>query len=432
MSRDAGAAAERQGTVEVSDRLIDFQIPEGATPAMAKSLRKHVPGIVAEAVAEIQREVPQYARPHDARYSEVLAQAVEWSISHFVELMADPDTSSTEIVAFFREVGVGEAREGRSLESLQSALRTGAGVAVRRLTEASERTRHRVTAGIIAEVAQSVLTYINRLADVVAEGHNEVSARAVGERQNRRRKLLDLLIGAPAPRLANLREPAREADWRLPRTVAALALKERRPDVRPPTFPDEVLPGLHLDEPCLLVPDPAGPGRGQMLRAGLRDWVGVLGPTVEITELAKSLRWARQALTLAASGIIEHDGFVRADDHIPILVMTQDRDLLERAAAQRLEPLMKLRPTQRHRLAETFLASLECGFNATQVSLRLQVHAQTIRYRVRQLETFFGDDIYDPGRRLEFHMLLHAWLATRPAAPDQPKGPVNGRKPVPS
>jgi DNA-binding PucR family transcriptional regulator len=111
-------------------------------------------------------------------------------------------------------------------------------------------------------------------------------------------------------------------------------------------------------------------------------------------------------------------------------MLTQDRDLLERAAAQRLEPLMKLRPAQRHRLAETFLASLECGFNATQVSLRLQVHAQTIRYRVRQLETFFGDAIYDPGRRLEFHMLLHAWLATRPASTDQPKRPVNSRKPV--
>ncbi|GAA2433887.1 PucR family transcriptional regulator [Actinomadura vinacea] len=399
--------------MEVSDQLLDLRsrFPDGATPDLARSLREHVPEIVKEAVAEIERGVPEYARPHDARYSEVLAQAVEWSIGHFIDLIADPGPPSAEIMAFFREIGVGEAREGRGLDPLQTALRTGAGVAVRRLTEASERTSHPVTAGMIAQVAQAVLSYLDQLAAVVAEGHAEIAARAVGERHNRRRALLDLLLAEPAPRPADLREPARRAEWHLPRTVAALALGEPHPDAPPPSLPDEILPGLHLDRPCLIVPDPSGPGRQQLLRSILRDRVGALGPTVALTELGRSLRWARQALDLAATGVIVHDGLVTSERHIPILLMTQDRDLLERAAARRLAPLMKLRPAQRHRLAQTLLVSLECGFNATQVSGRLQVHAQTIRYRVRQLETFFGDDIYDPAQRLEFHMLLHAWLA---------------------
>ena len=399
--------------MDISDQLLELRAryPGGATPALARSLRKYVPGIVKEAVAEIERVVPEYARPHDGRYSEVLAEATERSIGHFVDLIADPETPSDEILEFFREIGVGEAREGRSLDPLQAALRTGAGVAVRRLTEASERSSHPVTAGMIAQVAQVVLTYLDRLAAVVAEGHAEVAARAVGERHNRRRALLDLLIADPPPRPADLREPARRAEWQLPRTVAAVALGEPPGDAHPPSLPDDILPGLHLDEPCLVVPDPAGPGRERMLRSALRDRPAALGPTVELTELAKSLRWARQALDLAASGVIDEDGLVLAERHIPILVMMQDRELLERAAARRLAPLMKLRPAQRYRLAQTLLVSLECGFNATQVSGRLQVHAQTIRYRVRQLESFFGDDIYDPAQRLEFHMLLHAWLA---------------------
>lgn len=409
--------------MEVSDRLLDVRIPAGASPALAQSLRKHVPTIVMEAVAEIQREVPQYARPNDARYSEVLEEGVKWAIGHFVDLMAEPDATSAEVIEFFHGVGVGEAREGRDLESLQRALRTGAGVAVRRLTEASENSAHKVTARIIAELAQAVLVYIDRLVAVVAGGHAEVSARAAGERGNRRRELIDLLVADPAPRLADLREPARQADWRLPRTVAALALGERPPGAHPPALPEEILAGLHLDEPLLIVPDPAGPGRARMLRAGLRGWTGALGPTVGPTELGKSLHWARQTLELAATGAIREGGLVRTEDHIPLLVIMQDRELLDRAAARRLEPLMKLRPAQRQRLAETFLASLECGFNATQVSTRLRVHAQTIRYRVRQLEGFFGDDIYDPSRRLEFHMLLHAWLATRRTAAGAPAPP---------
>jgi hypothetical protein len=399
--------------VEVSDRLLDIRtrFPDGVTPDMVTSLRGHVPEIVREAVAEIERGVPQYARPHDPRYSEVLEQAVERAIGHFVDLLADPGLSSAATMEFFRQIGVGEAREGRGLDPLQAALRTGAGVAVRRFTEASERTRHRVTASMIAEVAQAVLAYLDRLAEVVAEGHAEIAARAAGERRNRRRALLERLIAEPAPHLTELREPARRAEWLLPRTVAAVAVRERQAEARPPALPDDVLSGLHLDEPCLIVPDPAGPGRRRTLRAGLRDWVAALGPTVAPTELAGSLRWARQTLALATTGVIADDGLVAAEDHTPILLLTQDRDLLERAASRRLRPLMKLRPAQRRRLAETFLVSLECGFNATQVSNRLQVHPQTIRYRVRQLEAFFGEDIYEPGNRLEFHMLLHAWLA---------------------
>jgi hypothetical protein len=396
--------------VEVSDRLLDIRMrfPEGVTPEMVASLRRHVPGIAREAVAEIERGVPQYARPPDAR---VLGTAVELAIGHFVDLLADPGVSSARTMAYFREIGAGEAREGRGLEALRAALRTGAGVAVRRLTEASERSRHPVTADMIAQVAQAVLAYLDGLAAAVAEGHAEVAARAEGERRNRRRALLDLLISEPPPRAADLHEPARLAGWLPPRTVAAVALRARVPDPRPPELPGDVLTGMHLDEPCLIVPDPSRPGRRRALRAGLRGWVAALGPSVTPAGLAGSLRWARQTLGLATSGVVPHDGLVASEDHIPMLLMAQDRDLLERAASRRLAPLMKLRPAQRHRLAETFLVSLECGFDASQVSSRLQVHPQTIRYRVRQLETFFGEDIHEPGLRLEFHMLLHAWLA---------------------
>ncbi|WP_395103445.1 helix-turn-helix domain-containing protein [Actinomadura sp. SCN-SB] len=400
--------------MEVSDRLLD--IPDGVTPAMVATLRGQVPEIVQEAVAEIERGVPWYARPHDPRYSRVLEQAVERAVAHFADLLADPDASSAETMEFFRRLGADEAREGRDLDPLRAALRTGAGVAVRRLTEASERTRHRVTATMIAQVARSVLAYLDRLAAVVAEGHAEgqaeVAARGAGEYDDgRRRALLDLLLSEPPPRPAQLGEPARRAGWPLPRAVAAVALRERRPGARPPSPPGDVLTGMHLDEPCLIVPDPDDPGRRRALRDGLSDWVAAIGPSVAPAESGRSLRWARQTLDLATGGVIAHDGLVATTDHTPILLMTQDRDLLERAVSGRLRPLLKLRPAQRRRLAETFLVALECGFNTVQVSSRLRVHPQTIRYRVRQLETFFGEDIYAPGHRLEFHMLLHAWLA---------------------
>jgi hypothetical protein len=396
-----------------SVRLIRFELPVDGAKEMALALREYVPSIAEEAACQIELELPGYVQLHDPRHGETLRLAVEYAIGHFVDLMADPDTPSDAVLEFWRHIGVGEAREGRTLDAWQGAMRIGAGVAVRRLTEESERLGQPVTAGTIALVAQAVFSYLDQLAAVVSEGHSEAAARAAGELQVSRRRLLELLIGSPAPLIGAIKEPARVAQWALPRTVAAVALHDQGNTQRP-MLPAEVLSGLHLDEPCLVLPDPEGPRRDQMLATGLQGWTVAIGPTVEITELGTSLRWARQALDLACQGMIPHDDPVIAERHIPLMLMMQDRDLTDRFIARRLAPLFKARPSQRERLAETLLASLECGFNATEVAGRLEMHAQTIRYRLRQLETLFGDVIYDPAQRLELHLALHTWLAIRP------------------
>ncbi|MEO5876065.1 MAG: helix-turn-helix domain-containing protein [Streptosporangiaceae bacterium] len=405
-----------------SVRLIRLDLPIEGAKGMATALREFVPEIAREAVRQVQHELPSYVQPHDARYAEGLLLAVEYAIGHFIDLMADPDTPSAEVLEFWRNIGVGEAAEGRSLDPWQAAMRIGAGVAVRRLTEESERLGQPVTAGTIALVAQAVFAYLDQLAVVVADGHSEAAARSAGELQGHRRRLLDLLVGSPAPQHGAIKERARAAEWTLPRTVAAVALHDLGGTTQRPMLPTEVLLGLHLDEPSLILPDPGGPRRGQMLTAGLKGWLVSVGPAVEITELGKSLRWARQALDLARQGMIRHEEPIIAEQHVPLILMMQDRELAERFTARKLAPLIKARPSQRERLAETLLASLECGFNATEVASRLEMHAQTIRYRLRQLETLFGTSIYDPAERLELHMALHVWLSIRPESESDPEG----------
>lgn len=367
----------------------------------------------------IEKERPEFVRPHDPRYAEALGLGVEYAIGHFLDLMADPGAVSADVLEFWRRVGAGEASEGRTLDGWQAATRIGAGVAVERLTEQAERLGYRASPSNMASIATAVFGYLNQLAVVVSEGHADAEARAAGARQDHRRHLLDLLLGAPA--LNDLREPANEASWRLPRTVAAVALKERGPDTKRPALPPDVLLGLHLAEPCLIVPDPEGPGRSQILEQRLTGWTAAIGPTVEVTELAKSLRWARQALDLAGQGLIDGAEPIAAERHMPIIVMMQERELVERVINRRLAPLFTVRPVHRYRLAETLLISLECGFNATEVSGRLHLHAQTVRYRIRQLEELFGDSIHATSGRLELHMALQAWLTlnAEPVAGDQ-------------
>ncbi|MEU5989958.1 helix-turn-helix domain-containing protein [Spirillospora sp. NPDC047418] len=402
--------------VRLPVRRIELDLSFEGAARIAEDLRAHVPGIAREGARRIEQRLPEFARPHDPRYAKAMLLGVECAIGHFLELMADPGASSAEVVEFWRQIGVGEASEGRTLDAWQAATRIGTGLAVEQLTECAERLGHRTSPAVIAAIANAALDYLNQLAAFVAEGHADAAARAAGARHEHRRRLLELLLdGSPRK---ELRGPAQEADWALPRTVAAVALRERGPDTRHPALPPDVLPGLHLAEPCLIVPDPEGPGRARMLEKHLHGWTAAIGPAVAVADAGTSLRLAREALELACQGLITAASPVAAERHMPIIVMMRERVLVEKVVDRRLGPLLRARPAQRYRLAETLLTCLECGFNATEVSSRLHLHPQTVRYRLRQLEDLFGDALHTTSDRLELHMALHAWLTlnTEPAS----------------
>lgn len=406
-----------------SDRFFDFLAArKGLGAEVAAALRPSVPEVAREAVLEIQREIPEYVRPHDPRYDQVLTLAVEYAVGHFVDLIAAPDTPWDEILHFFRQVGAGEAREGRSLDVWQTSARLAARVAVQRLSERlAPALGTDPPPSVFGRLTASLFAYLDRIAEAVMAGFAEAAERAADASQSRR-ALLDLLISEPCVQAETVQDLAGAAGWAIPRAVAAVAVHEG--DGRAthqPGLPPDVLVGMHLPEPCLIVPDPEEPGRRQMLELGLRGRVAAVGPAVGVGELPKSLRWARRALALAQRGAISGDKLIMVTEHLPTLVILRQRELIEGVATRRLAPLMTVRLRQRHSLARTLLACLECGFNATEVAGRLRMHPQTIRYRLRRLQALFGEDMYDPGLRLELQIVLHAWLATAGGDDDGPE-----------
>ena len=375
-------------------------------------------------MGRIQRETPECVRPYDPRYDRALTRAVEYAVGHFLDLMAAPDTPWDETLGFFHRVGAGEAREGRSLDVWQTSARLAARVAVQHLSEGlAPELGTDPPPSVFGRLTASLFAYLDRIAEAVMAGFAEATEQAAEASQNRR-ALLDLLISEPSVPAGTVQDLAGAAGWAIPRTVAAVAVHEG--DGRAthqPGLPADVLVGLHLPEPCLIVPDPEGPGRRQMLELGLRGRIAAIGPAVDVTEVPKSLRWARRALVLAQRGAISGDKPIMVTEHLPTLVILQQRELIEGVAARRLAPLMTVRLRQRHSLAKTLQACLECGFNATEVAGRLHMHPQTIRYRLRQLQALFGRDMYDPELRLELQIVLHAWLAATEGDGDGEEGP---------
>ncbi len=421
--------------------------PAPVVPApVAAVLRAESGASIAEIVAAIQNEVAEYTRPLDPAYGRTLSQAVEHAVRTFIERVAHPAhpehpahpphpanpdiaptelTAMTAVVAEFRAIGAAEAREGRSLEPLQAALRLGARVGWRRLCGVAAAQGLDTLA--LGRAGEAIFVYLDELAAASAQGYLDARTEFAGEQERRRRRLLDLiLVDPPAPAEA-VAEAARAAGWAVPSRVALVALGEQRQargqlpateqrqpgaDLATPVFPGDVLIDWSRREPCLLIPDPdPDPNRGRIaaVTRALTGWAAAMGPVEPLDRAAASLHWARRALGLAERGIIDgRRDLVRCDEHLATLLMFADEELAAALRTARLAPLQRLRPAQRDRLAETLLIWLQHGCNANEVALQVHVHPQTVRYRLRQADDLFGDQLRDPDRRFELEIALRA------------------------
>jgi hypothetical protein len=290
------------------------------------------------------------------------------------------------------------------------------------------------------------------LADLTAAqaGPSGTPVPGQDDTEHARRRLLTALVSAAPVPLPAITALASTADWPLPRRVAVVALAESARDI-PGPLPPGVLADLARPGPCLLIPDPDGPGQRQATETALRAWLAhsprrsaaasratasrattrsagtngdtasgtgtrhspgtlaAVGPAVPLADAGGSLRWAGQALALATRGLANaRDGIVWCGEHLATLVLLADTDLAGTLSREVLAPLRRLRPDQADRLAATLQAWLESADDASAAARRLHVHPQTIRYRLRQLDELFGDALADPDARFGLLLALRA------------------------
>jgi sugar diacid utilization regulator len=168
-----------------------------------------------------------------------------------------------------------------------------------------------------------------------------------------------------------------------------------------------VLVDMDRPRPCLIVPDPAGPGRRHLLDRALAGVVAAAGPPVPVTAAAASLHWAEEGLALIACRAVPGDRVVHCDDHLTEIVLHRGEDVLGRLTGLRLAPLSRVAMPRRKALAETLLAWLQTR-SIGQTADRLHIHPQTARYRMNQIRRMFGPALDDPDIRFELELALRA------------------------
>ena len=80
----------------------------------------------------------------------------------------------------------------------------------------------------------------------------------------------------------------------------------------------------------------------------------------------------------------------------------------QRQRHRRLAPFDELTPKARGRMAETALAYVREGGNAAAMARALDLHPQTVRYRLGRLRELLGEQLDDADARLELELALRA------------------------
>jgi hypothetical protein len=383
---------------------VDTEPWRGLPAEIADAIEPELPVATEEILTTIASEVPEYARPLEGTFGAGIRTGVTEALRQFVALIRDPDAGREPGRDVYVALGRGELRQGRTLDSLQSAYRIGARVAWRRVSAAARRGgAEPEQLGLLAE---AIFAYIDELSADSVEGYARAQREQEGERQRRRRELLALLLRDPPAEEPDVRSAAQAAGWRLPGSIAPLAAAEADLTRLARRLSADALAASVGGIGCALVPGSAG-ARTEV-EAATEQLSAAFGPAVPRAELSGAWALAAAALRAGEAGAIDADGLIVAEEHLPELLLFESGGLAQRLAERTLAPLDELTPAARARMEETALAFVRHGGNAAAMARALHLHPQTIRYRLTRLRELFGDSLDDADDRFELELALRA------------------------
>ncbi len=366
----------------------------------------HLPELARRVIETLPLDVPEYARPFEGSFGAGVHRGVEVAMERFAEL---PGTDRPALSPASRQVyeglGRGEVREGRSLNALMAAYRSGARTTFRMLSTIAADAG--LPTAVIVSLGESILAYLEELSAASAEGYAAEQSERAGERDRVRAVVAEMVVRGHGDE-ESVRAAAGAAGWALPdRLVAVTVPLGRAEGLRSRLGPAAVVVRRESDA-VALVPAPVTAAARRELEAALAERGAAVGPVRGWREAPDSLRLA--GLAQASVRAAGDEGPLWVEEHLTDLVLAAG--VVGELAERRLAPLEAVAPARRARLAETLLAWLRHRGERGPIAAELNVHRQTVGYRVNQLREIFGDALEDPDARFELELVLRAAART--------------------
>ena len=387
-------------------------------PEIVVGLRAQLPVVAGRTWDAVVAEVAEYADPMRGEIGANITRAVELALGTFLRIVEsgsplEPGGPLGAALDGSYALGRGEARAGRTMDALLAAFRIGARVAWREWGGAA------VEAGVepttLVEFAELVFAFIDQLSAASVSGHSDELATSGRVRARYLERLGRALVGGAS--VEELEQRAEQADWAPPTTLTAVLLpSSQAPAVasaldRPPLVLSADATGVEIpdDVTTLLVPG-VERTRASLLQL-LRGRSAVVGPARPWSEVAGSFDRAVRLLAVIPAGEIAID----TEEHLAALALAADAEAVSDLATRMLAPLADLPAATAERLADTLRSWLLHQGRREDVAQELFIHPQTVRYRMAQLRSLYGERLQDPATVFELILAL---------GPPEPSAPV--------
>jgi hypothetical protein len=325
-------------------------------------------------------------------------------------------------VSAAQETGRRRAEQGVPLPYVMAAFRVGFSRIWKRLVEHA-RLNGLVSSEVLVDAASDIWAVHDTFADAMATAYRD-TAMAQALRDERERSALvaallegrvlqdvtvwdiaDLLqlprrgpfvvVAAESPQLAQESLPHAETQLRIRGIGSAWRL----------------LPELHVG--IIHLPDEGRLSQlADVLAGAARARVGVSPAYSLLTETAAALRFARIAMATRPPGGADVTFF---DDHPLAVAAVSAPDAMQHIVRAVLGRVLDLPPEQSALLLRTLAAWRDNGGSATATARQMYCHPNTIRQRLRKLESCTGRSLSDPRETAELFLALHSVLLLPPS-----------------
>ncbi|KAA1419354.1 PucR family transcriptional regulator [Nocardioides humilatus] len=358
---------------------------------VARTLTGPLTDLMTEVIQE--RVVPFRNRQRDDLLP-VLREPIRAGITSYIDILETGPGRRADVEERFQEVGRQEALHGNGLENLRAimliAARSSWQVIHRRCRELQ------VPDGILGRLGDLLFAHIDNLERQITIGYLRTQSELRQDTARWRGPLLTALLSDT--RTDDLDELAAATGWRLPSTVRVITVRTPSGFDLPDGsgIPDTAL--VQVDHPVTTVIAAESHAEGILGRV-LATFAGLpvaISWAVPVRDAADGARWASRALDLHDRGVLGCQPVIECSEHVATLWLHAEPLLRERVVDHHLAPLMTEPPRSRQVLCETLLLYLETHGSAPALAAHLDVHPQTVRYRLRRLREMFGDVMDSP------------------------------------
>jgi hypothetical protein len=393
-------------------------VGDGSTAALlcevAERLLAESDAIASTMIRAYEAEIPAYAEISDPALKEDVHSVSSALVRSWLSVMSSGEQVSSEHLAPMLEGARRRAAQGIDLQSMLRAYRVGIRVMWSEIT-ASPVWHGRRPDGAMAQVATWALDFADKLSTAVAAAYLDETEQLAREREHRRSALLNAILAGPA---GDPIDRPSELDGRhcvaVVRTEPGLSLLELEQTGQ--------LLEEHADALLWTVRHrsvvAALPWRSDLDRYAVRKRlarlaqerpilaVGLGGQADGVAETRVSYAEAAAALRIGPLVATTPSAVYDHQDLAPLAALLEQPERARRFALSTLEPLGDL--ARRPWLLPTLEAYLIHQGRLKEAAANLDVHVNTVKYRLKELRACAGPAFADGDRAVSLLLALRA------------------------